>query len=157
MRVLFPVALIAAAFAASAAPASAEPLAETLAGSWACIAKEYGSDLAMTITYRRSDDFLVGEIKEDDGAALLDVWLSNGEPQLGLRRILSTDSIIEMALTEEAPNSMTLEGDLRILDGPTAKVREAFTFTGKDEFHALWEMNGGDGWQLVLDRTCKRI
>ena len=149
--------LILALLAGAAFPAQAGPVAETLAGSWACMAKELGSDLAMTITYRRSDDFLVGEIKEDDGAALLDVWLSDGQADLVLRRIISPDSVIEMTVAEEAPASMKLEGEMRLNFGGAAKVREAFQFAGNEEFHAVWEADNGGGWQIILDRTCKRV
>jgi hypothetical protein len=141
-----------------ALPAAAAPLAETLAGAWTCIAKEGESNVAMTLNYRRSYDWLIGEITEDNGAALLDVWFDDfgGDP-LAQRRILSNDATIEMKLIEEAPTWMKLEGELRHILGTTAHVREEIRFTGRDEFRAIWEADNGDGWQLVLDRSCKRI
>ena len=141
----------------AAASARAEPLAETLTGTWACTAQEGESDIAMTLTYRRSDDFLVGEMKEDNGAALLDVWLDDSAAELSLRRILSYDATIEMKLVEEAPAWMKLEGEMRHVLGSTAQVREVFRFTGTEEFRALWEVDSGAGWQRVMDRTCRRI
>lgn len=143
------------------APARAEPLAETLVGSWTCQARENtgtgDSGVAMTITYRRSDYFLIGEIVEDNGAALLDVWLDNSNRSLTLRRIVSYDATIEMELVEEAPTWMKLEGELHHTLGTTTKVREEFRFTGTEEFRAIWEAHNGEGWNLVMDRTCERI
>jgi len=150
---------------AAAAPtrALAEPLAETLIGTWTCQARENSgesnSDVAMTLTYRRSGHFLVGEIVEDNGAALLDVWLDSGSgaAPLSLRRIISYDASIEMELVEEAPSQMKLEGELRHILGTTAQVREVFRFTGTEEFRALWEADSGEGWEVVMDRTCRRM
>ena len=147
---------------AFAAPATAAPVAETLVGTWTCTAKEGESDVAMTLTYRRSDDWMVGEIKEDNGAALLDVWLDgtaeNGAPaELALRRILSYDATIEMEVAEEAPTWVKLEGEMHHILGTTAHVREQIRFTGTEEFRAVWEANSGDGWQLIMDRHCTRI
>lgn len=144
-----------------ASPLRAEPVAETLVGTWTCTAsegaKEGGSDLAMTLTYRRSDDFLVGEIVEDNGAALLDVWLDDGADELVLRRVISYDATVEMTVIEEAPTWVKLEGDMRHKLGAAARVREEIRFTGTEEFTAIWEANSGDGWKLILDRTCKRV
>jgi len=144
------------------APARAEPVAETLLGTWTCTAQEGTQDIAMTLTYRRSDDFLVGEIQEDNGAALLDVWLADnsqadGTAALSLRRIVSYDATILMQVVEEAPSWVKLEGEMHHILGSTAEVREEFRFTGSEEFRALWEADSGDGWQLIMDRTCKRI
>ncbi|WP_193368181.1 hypothetical protein [Pelagibius marinus] len=149
--------------AAAPARALAEPLAETLVGTWTCQARENsgagGNDIAMTLTYRRSGHFLVGEIVEDNGAALLDVWLDSGSgaAPLSLRRVISYDASIEMELVEEAPTWMKLEGEMRHTLGTTAKVREEFRFTGTEEFRALWEADSGEGWKLIMDRTCKRL
>ncbi|MEQ9606053.1 MAG: hypothetical protein RLN99_00130 [Kiloniellaceae bacterium] len=145
-----------------AAPARAEPVAETLVGTWTCTVKEGARDIAMTLTYRRSDDFLVGEIKEDNGAALLDVWLNGtgpdtGQAPLSLRRIVSYDATILMKVVEEAPTWVKLAGEMHHVLGTTAQVREEFRFTGSEEFRALWEADSGDGWQTIMDRTCKRI
>jgi hypothetical protein len=150
---------------AAAAPtrALAEPLAETLTGTWTCQARENSgeadSDIAMTLTYRRSGHFLVGEIVEDNGAALLDIWLDSGSgaAPLSLRRIISYDATIEMNLVEEAPTWIKLEGEMRHILGSTAKVREVFRFTGTEEFRALWEADSGEGWKLIMDRSCRRI
>ncbi|GAB4366193.1 MAG: hypothetical protein Kow00114_23990 [Kiloniellaceae bacterium] len=148
----------AAALCGALQPAAAEPVAETLAGTWTCAAKEGARDVAMTLTYRRSDDFLIGEIKEDNGAALLDVWLDGsgaaGGPDdmratLSLRRIVSYDATITMEVAAEAPTWVRLEGEMRHILGTTARVRE--------EFRAIWEADSGDGWQPIMDRTCKRI
>jgi len=143
------------------APAAAAPLAETLVGTWTCQAREDAGegnrDVAMTLSYRRSDDFLVGEIIEDNGAALLDVWLDAEGAPLTLRRVLSYDATIEMELAEEAPTWMILEGEMRHILGSTAQVRETFRFTGSEEFRATWEADSGEGWQLVMDRTCTRV
>ena len=140
-----------------AAAAQAAPLAETMVGTWTCEAKEGGSDIAMTLTYRRSDAFLIGEIKEDNGAALLDVWLDGDTAELVLRRILSYDASSEMEVIEEAPTWVKLEGEMRHVLGSTAKVREEIRFTGTEEFRAVWEADSGDGWQLVMDRHCRRL
>lgn len=145
-----------------AAPLRAEPVAETLAGTWTCTATEGSSDVGMTLTYRRSDDFLVGEIIEDNGAALLDVWLDGTSPDggpapLSLRRIVSYDATIIMKVVEEAPTWVKLEGEMHHILGTTAQVREEFRFTGSEEFRAIWEADSGDGWQLIMDRTCRRI
>lgn len=140
-----------------AAAARAEPLAETLVGSWTCQAKEGGNDIAMTLDYRRSDDFLIGEMKEDNGAALVDIWLDDGPSELVLRRVISYDATIEMRVVEEAPSWVKLEGELRHRLGNTAKVREELRFTGTEEFRAVWEADSGEGWQLIMDRTCRRI
>ncbi|MGF1632185.1 MAG: hypothetical protein ACFCUT_22145 [Kiloniellaceae bacterium] len=148
---------ILAALCLGAAAAQAAPLAETLVGTWICQAKEGESDIAMTLTYRRSDDWLVGEIKENNGAALLDVWLDGGTQDLVLRRILSYDATIEMDVVEEAPTWVKLEGEMRHVLGSTARVREEIRFTGTEEFHAVWEADSGDGWQLVMDRSCQRL
>ncbi|WP_295812263.1 hypothetical protein [uncultured Nitratireductor sp.] len=139
------------------APAAAKPLAETLVGSWTCSVEEGASDIAMTLNYRRSDAFLVGEIIEDNGAALLDVWLDDGATPLGLRRILSYDATIEMKLMEEAAERMKLEGEMRHILGSTGKVRETFRFTGRDAFRATWETDNGEGWQLIMERSCTRV
>jgi hypothetical protein len=137
--------------------AAADPLAETLVGNWLCRAQEGESDVAMTLSYRRSDDWLVGEIEEDNGAALLDVWLDDGNTELTLRRIISYDATIEMALVREAPTWMKLEGMMRHRLGTTTKVREEFRFTGTEEFRAIWEADSGEGWHLIMDRTCTRV
>lgn len=151
--------LVALAFAAPTR-ALAEPLAETLVGTWTCQARENSGegnrDVAMTLTYRRSDHFLVGEIVEDNGAALLDAWLDDSSASLSLRRIISYDATIEMKLVEEAPTGMKLEGEMRHILGTTAKVREVFRFTGTEAFRALWEADNGEGWQVVMDRSCRR-
>ncbi|MGD1877099.1 MAG: hypothetical protein ACFB13_06315 [Kiloniellaceae bacterium] len=147
-------------------PLQAAPVAETLVGTWTCTAHESTGegerDVAMTLNYRRSDDWLVGEIKEDNGAALLDVWLDGtaegGAPaELALRRILSYDATIEMEVAEEAPTWVKLEGEMHHILGTTAHVREEIRFTGSEEFRAIWEANSGEGWQLIMDRTCTRI
>ncbi len=160
-------ALAAAGFLAAAVqPAAAAPVAETLAGTWTCTAQESmgegAQDIAMTLTYRRSDDFLIGEIKEDNGAALLDVWLDGtgpdgGKATLSLRRIVSYDATIVMEVVEEAPTWVKLEGEMQHILGTTARVREELRFTGSEEFRALWEADSGEGWQLIMDRTCRRI
>jgi len=155
MRKLVPI--LAAAFGTVAAPAAAQPVAETLVGTWVCAVKEGGSDLAMTLTYRRSDDFMIGEIKEDNGAALVDVWLDDGNTELTLRRVISYDATIEMQVAEAAPDWVKLEGEMHHVTGSTARVREEFRFTGTEEFRALWEADSGEGWKLILDRTCRRI
>lgn len=155
--------LLASLAPASPTPAAAEPLAETLVGTWTCQAKESAgengktSDIAMTLVYRRSDHFLVGEIVEDNGAALLDVWLDDATAPLVLRRVVSYDATIEMKLAEEAPTWMKLEGEMRHILGSTAKVREEFRFTGTEEFRAIWEADSGEGWHVILDRICKRV
>lgn len=138
-------------------PATAEPVAETLVGNWTCQAKEGASDVAMTLTYRRSDDFLVGEIVEDNGAALLDVWLDDGADELMLRRVISYDATVEMTVMEEAPTWVKLEGDMRHKLGSAARVREEIRFTGSEEFQSTWEADSGDGWKVILERTCKRV
>jgi len=153
--------LLLGGFCLGAAPARAEPVAETLVGTWTCTAREGAQDIAMTLTYRRSDDFLVGEIKEDNGAALLDVWLNGSadgmQAPLTLRRIVSYDATIIMKVVEEAPTWVRLEGEMHHILGTTAQVREEFRFTGSEEFRALWEADSGDGWQVIMDRTCRRI
>jgi hypothetical protein len=149
--------LILPALCSGVAAVQAAPLAETLVGTWTCQTKEGESDITMALTYRRSDAFLIGEITEDNGAALLDVWLDDGTQALVLRRILSYDATIEMDVVEEAPAWVKLEGDLRHVLGSTAKVREEIRFTGTEEFRAVWEADNGDGWQLVMDRNCKRV
>ncbi len=78
MRPLLITCLLVALAITTPAGAFGEPLAETLVGTWHCSAREGGSDVAMSLSYRRSDDYLVGEIVEDNGAALLDVWLDDG-------------------------------------------------------------------------------
>lgn len=142
---------------AAAVPAQAQPLAEILVGTWLCEAREGESDIAMTLTYRRSDDFMIGEIKEDNGAALVDVWLDDGNTELTLRRVISYDATIEMRVAEAALDWVRLEGEMRHITGSTARVREEFRFTGTEEFRALWEADSGEGWSLILDRTCRRI
>ncbi len=141
----------------TAGPLQAAPLAETLVGTWHCSAREGDSDVAMTLSYRRSDDFLVGEIIEDNGAALLDVWLDDGADELVLRRVISYDATVEMAVVEVAPGRVKLEGEMRHVLGTTSKVREDIRFTGREEFRAIWEADSGDGWELILERTCKRV
>lgn len=146
-----------AACCLAAAPAGAEPLAETLVGTWTCQVREEGQAIAMTLTYRRSDHFLVGEMIEDNGAALLDVWLDDGTDELVLRRVISYDATVEMKVAEEAPTWVKLEGEMRHILGTTARVREEIRFTGTEEFTAVWEADSGDGWKLILDRTCRRV
>ena len=141
----------------AASTAQAEPQAEKLTGSWACREHEGGSDVAMILTYRRSDDFLVGEMKEDNGAVLLDVWLDVGEEKLALRRLLSYDATVEMRVVEESADRVKVEGELRHLLDITTRVREEIRFVGSDEFRAVWEADNGDGWQITLERTCRRI
>ena len=166
MRTGFLSVLLLGSLCLGAAPAAAEPVAETLVGTWTCTAQESmgegAQDIAMTMTYHRSDDFLVGEIKEDNGAALLDVWLNGtgpdtGQAPLSLRRIVSYDATILMKVVEEAPTWVRLEGEMHHILGATAQVREEFRFTGSEEFRAIWEADSGDGWQLIMDRTCTRI
>jgi hypothetical protein len=162
MRTRFLSVLLLGGLCLGAAPARAEPVAETLVGTWTCTAKEGEQDIAMTLTYWRSDDFLVGEIKEDKGAALLDVWLddnsqADGTAPLSLRRIVSYDATIIMKVVEEAPTWVKLEGELHHTLGTTAQVREELRFNGTEEFRAVWEADSGDGWQLIMDRTCRRI
>ena len=157
MRQHVPAIVLLAALGCAATPAQAEPLAETLVGSWTCQAQEGESDITMTLDYRRSDDFLIGEITEDNGAALVDVWLDDGPSKLILRRIVSYDATIEMQVVEEAPTWVKLAGEMRHRIGSTAKVREEFRFTGTEEFRAIWEADSGEGWQLILDRSCKRV
>jgi len=140
-----------------AATAQAEPLAESLVGTWTCESKEGENDVAMTLNYQRSDDWLIGEMKEANGAALLDVWLDEGPNALVLRRILSYDATIEMEVVEEAPTWVKLEGEMRHVLGSSAKVREEIRFNGTEAFHAVWEADSGDGWELILERNCKRI
>jgi hypothetical protein len=137
--------------------AQAAPQAEKLAGSWACQEHEGGSDVAMILDYRRSDDFLVGEMKEDNGAVLLDVWLDDGEAKLALRRLLSYDATVEMRVVEETADSVKVAGELRHLLDTTTRVREEVRFTGSDLFRAVWEADSGAGWQVTLERTCRRI
>jgi len=149
-----------AAFLVAGSPAGAEALAERLAGNWTCHAVEGKSenDVIMTMSYRRSGDWLIGEITEDNGAALLDVWLDNGGgTQLALRRILSYDATIEMKVVEETPSGVKLEGEMRHILSTTARVREVFRFTGNDAFRAIWEDDSGGGWHVVLDRHCERV
>lgn len=155
MRKLAP--LLAAALGAATTPAAADPVAETLVGTWICQVKEGESDIAMTLTYRRSDDFMIGEIKEDNGAALVDVWLDDGNAVLSLRRVISYDATIEMHVAEAAPDWVRLEGEMRHRTGSTAHVREELRFTGTEEFRAIWEADSGEGWKLILNRTCRRI
>ena len=140
-----------------AATAQAEPLAESLVGTWTCESKEGENDVAMTLNYQRSDDWLIGEMKEANGAALLDVWLDGATAALALRRILSYDATIEMDVVEEAPTWVKLEGEMRHVLGSTAKVREEIRFTGTEEFRAVWEADSGEGWQLIMDRSCRRV
>jgi hypothetical protein len=165
MHPTFLAAGLAVALCLDAASATAAPLAETLAGDWSCRVQENtaagSSDIAMTLAYRRSDAFLVGEIVEDNGAVLLDVWLDGwrdgGTAALALRRVLSYDATIEMTLASETADSLRLEGEMRHRLGSTAKVREEIRFTGTDAFRAVWEADSGDGWQPVMDRTCGRL
>ena len=153
--------ILAAACGSAAAPAAAQPLAETLVGTWTCEARENAeqgaTDVAMVLTYQRSDDFMIGEIKEDNGAALVDVWLDDGNTELSLRRVLSHDATIEMHVVEAAPDWVKLEGEMRHVTGATARVREEYRFIGSEEFRAIWEADSGEGWKLIMDRTCKRI
>lgn len=149
--------LILPALCSGVAAVQAAPLAETLVGTWTCQTKEGESDITMALTYRRSDAFLIGEITEDNGAALLDVWLDEGPNALVLRRILSYDATIEMEVVEEAPTWVKLEGEMRHVLGSSAKVREEIRFNGTEAFHAVWEADSGDGWELILERNCKRI
>jgi hypothetical protein len=151
-----PLACLAACCLASVS-ARAEPQAEKLVGSWACQEHEGGSDVAMILTYRRSEDFLVGEMKEDNGAVLLDVWLDDGAAKLALRRLLSYDATVEMRVVEEAVDRVKVAGELRHLLNTTTRVREEIRFTGDDEFRAVWEADSGAGWQITLDRKCRRI
>ena len=46
---------------------------------------------------------------------------------------------------------------MRHVLGTTSKVREDIRFTGREEFRAIWEADSGDGWELILERTCKRV
>ena len=146
----------------TALPARAEPLAEKLTGTWVCSVQEEGSGVAMTLSYHRSDDFLVGEMKEDNGAALIDVWLDGtgpdgGKAPLSLRRVISYDATVIMEVEEEAPTWVKLEGEMHHVLGTTAHVREELRFTGSEEFRAVWEADSGEGWKTIVDRTCKRI
>jgi len=157
---IFAFVISAALTAAATSPARAAPLVERLAGGWSCHAVEGKSENAtsMTITYRRSAAWLVGEITEDSGAVLLEVWLDDfGGAALALRRILSNDATIEMTAVEETASEVKLEGELRHLLGTSARVREVFRFTGSDAFRAVWEENSGEGWHVVLDRHCERV
>ncbi|MGF1595078.1 MAG: hypothetical protein ACFCUW_17490 [Kiloniellaceae bacterium] len=158
-------AVLLSAFCLQAPGATAAPLAETLAGDWSCSVQETTAegtrDIAMTLAYRRSDAFLVGEIVEDNGAVLLDVWLDGwrdgGAAALALRRMISYDATIEMQVAGETADSLRLEGEMRHSLGSTARVREEIRFAGADEFRAVWEADNGDGWELIMDRRCERL
>ena len=144
---------------AAAASASAVPMAERLLGSWTCHAVEGKSenDTIMTLSYRRSAAWLIGEVTEDSGAVLLDVWFDDfSGTALALRRILSNDATIEMSVVEETATELKLEGELRHLLGTSARVREVFHFAGSDAFRAIWDEDSGEAWNVVLDRHCER-
>lgn len=143
----------------AAAAANAAPLAEKLAGTWTCHEVEGKSenDTIMTLTYRRSADWLIGEITEVKGSPTLDVWFDSfGGKPLALRRMLANDATIEMEVVEETESEVKLEGELVHQLGITGKVREALRFTGPDAFRAIWEDDSDGGWHVVLDRHCER-
>ena len=141
----------------AAAPLAAAPLAEKLAGTWTCQAREGDTSLAMTLRYRLSNGWLIGEVTEDNGATLLDVWLDDGlANRLALRRVLSSDATVEMQVVEEIAEQVKLAGEMRHVLGTGGPVREELRFTGSDTFTATWEAENGDGWQRVLARNCKR-
>ena len=143
----------------AAAAANAAPLAEKLAGTWTCHEVEGKSenDTIMTLTYRRSADWLIGEITEVKGSPTLDVWFDSfGGKPLALRRLLANDATIEMEVVEETESEVKLEGELVHRLGITGKVREALRFTGNDAFRAIWEDDSDGGWHVVLDRHCER-
>ena len=155
LRSLLPL-LAAGLLFGAAGPATAASPAETLVGKWTCQAKEGESEISMTLNYRLSNRWLIGEIVEDNGAALLDIWLDDGEAAFALRRVISYDATVEMALAEKTADRLTLTGEMRHKLGNGGPVREALRFTGRDRFEALWEADMGDGWVPVLERRCKR-
>ena len=138
------------------AKAEAAPLAERLVGQWSCQAQENDAAIAMTLNYRLSNGWLIGEITEDNGATLLDVWLDDGFSPLALRRVLSYDATVEMKLVEETAERIKLEGAMRHIVGNGGPVREELRFTGNDRFDALWEADLGEEWVPILTRSCRR-
>lgn len=139
-----------------APPAAATSLAEALVGDWTCQAKEGESEISMTLSYRLRNRWLIGEIVEDNGATLLDVWLDDGAAALSLRRVISYDATVEMAVVEAAADRLTLSGEMRHKLGTGGPVREEIRFTGRDRFDAVWEADLGEGWVPVLERRCER-
>lgn len=111
----------------------------------------------MVLSYRYSGNFLVGEIAESTGGALVDVWLRDGQNRFTLRRVISYDATIEMQVSEDAPSRLKTEGELRHALGSESKVRETFFSTGSEQFDAVWEADSGDGWNTLLERTCTRL
>lgn len=140
----------------SLAAAEPAPLAAKLAGKWTCEGRENDTAIAMTLDYRLRNGWLVGEIVEDNGAAMLDVWLNNGTAPLALRRLLSYDATVEMQLIEESARHLKLEGAMRFVLGNAGAVREEIRFTGDDRFEALWEAEVDNEWVTILSRSCAR-
>ena len=138
------------------ATAEPAPLAAKLAGKWTCEGQENDAALTMTLDYRLRNGWLVGEIVEDNGAAMLDVWLDSGTAPLALRRLLSYDATVEMQLVEESADHLKLQGAMRFVLGNAGAVREEIRFTGNDRFEALWEAEVDNEWVAILSRSCSR-
>lgn len=138
------------------AAAETAPLAAKLVGQWTCEGRENDAALAMTLDYRLRNGWLVGEMVEDNGAAMLDVWLDSGTAPLALRRLLSYDATVEMQLVEESADHLKLEGAMRFILGNAGAVREEIRFNGNDRFEALWEAEVDNEWVAILSRTCTR-
>lgn len=139
------------------AAADTAPLAAKLVGAWTCQGQENDATLELTLDYRLRNGWLVGEIVEDNGATMLDVWLDDGSSNpLALRRLLSYDATVEMQLVEESAEHLKLEGAMRFVLGNAGAVREEIRFTGNDRFEALWEAVVDDEWVTILSRSCTR-
>ncbi len=138
--------------------AAAAPLAEKLAGTWTCQGQETGLDTPteMTLHYRLSGGWIIGEMVQEDGEILLDTWRRDLSHNFTDRRILSHDATMDMALTDVSGDHLNLEGEMRHVLGDTAPIREALRFSGNDRFDAIWEMETEGRWAPILTRTCTR-
>ncbi|WP_420347463.1 hypothetical protein [Pelagibius sp.] len=157
---LFVPALIALALIALAGPrpAAAASLVERLAGTWACQGQETGIDAPteMTLHYRASGGWIIGEMVQENGEILLDVWRRGASGDFTDRRILSHDATMEMELRDVSGDHLNLEGEMRHVLGDSAPIREVLRFIDNDRFDAIWEMETEGHWAPILTRVCTR-
>lgn len=143
---------------AAPGPATAASPAERLTGTWTCRGQETGIGAAteMTLHYRARGGWILGEMVEENGEILLDIWRRSASQDFTDRRILSHDATMEMELREESDTHLNLEGAIRHVLGDSAPIREALRFAGDDRFDATWEMQTEGRWTPILTRSCKR-
>ncbi|WP_299400058.1 hypothetical protein [Pelagibius sp.] len=157
LLVLAPFVLTLSVFAGPV-PTAAAALAERLVGSWTCQGQETGlaEPTEMTLRYRTRGGWVLGEMVQENGEILLDIWRRAPSHDFTDRRILSHDATMEMELRDVTGDHLNLEGEIRHVLGDAAPIREALRFAGNDRFDAIWEMETDGRWTQILTRVCTR-